>query len=100
MFHLSLHEKGCYSIDARELKAHGRCKDPTQVRCCLEEHHVGACNGNMSEQEYAVECITAEKLVRKKRLYRVKWKGWPEDDSTWQSEASLVDATECVAGSG
>ena len=74
----------------------GRCKDP-HVGCCLEEHHVGACNdGNMSEQEYEVECITAEKLVRKKRLYRVKWKGWPEDDSTWQSEASLVDATECL----
>ena len=48
----------------------GRCKDPTHAGCCLEEHHVGACNdGNVSEQEYEVECITAEKLVRKKRLF-------------------------------
>ena len=75
----------------------GRCKDAGQVGCCLEEYHTGACNdGNMSEEEYEVECITAEKLVQNKRRYRVKWKGWPEEDSTWQSESSLADAKECL----
>ena len=49
---------------------------PVQARRCFEEEHSGECNdGNMSDQEYEVECITAEKLVRKKRVYRVKWKG-------------------------
>ena len=45
----------------------GRCK---LGGCCFEEEHSGECNdGNMSDQEYEVECITAEKLVRKKRLF-------------------------------
>ena len=72
----------------------GRCK---LGGCCFEEEHPGECNdGNMSDQEYEVECITAEKLVRKKRVYRVKWRGWPEEDSTWEKESSLADAKECL----
>ena len=72
----------------------GRCK---LGGCCFEEEHSGECNdGNMSDQEYEVECITAEKLVRKKRVYRVKWRGWPEADSTWEKESSLADAKECL----
>ena len=48
----------------------------------------------MSNQAY--EVYHAEKLVRKKRVYRVKWRGWPEEDSTWQSESSLADAKDCL----
>ena len=63
----------------------------------MEEGHSGECNdGNMSDQEYEVECITAEKMFRKKRVYRVKWRGWPEEDSTWENESSLADAKECL----
>ena len=72
----------------------GRCE---LGGCCLEEGHSGECNdGNMSDQEYEVECITAEKMFRKKRVYRVKWRGWPEEDSTWENESSLADAKECL----
>ena len=63
----------------------------------MEEGHSGGCNdGNMSDQEYEVECITAEKMSRKKRVYRVKWRGPPEEDSTWENESSLADAKECL----
>ena len=48
----------------------------------------------MSDQAY--EVYHAEKLVRKKRVYCVKWRGWPEEDSTWQSEYSLADAKDCL----
>ena len=72
----------------------GRCE---LGGCCLEKGHAGECNdGNMSDQEYEVECITAEKVVRKRKLYLVKWRGWPEEDSTWENEAALVDAKECL----
>ena len=72
----------------------GRCE---LGGCCLEKGHAGECNdSNMSDQEYEVECITAEKVVRKRKLYLVKWRGWPEEDSTWENEAALADAKECL----
>lgn len=74
----------------------GRCE---LGGCCLEKGHTGECNdSNMSDQEYEVECITAEKMVRKRKLYLVKWRGWPEEDSTWENEAALADAKECLEG--
>ena len=56
----------------------GRC-DRT-LGCCLEAEHSGDCNdGNMSDQDYEVESITAEmkRTVRGRSVtvYRVKWKG-------------------------
>ena len=73
----------------------GRCELGGQ--CCLEKGHTGECNdGNMSDQEYEVECITAEKMVRKRKVYRVKWKGWPDQDSTWENASSLADAKKCL----
>ena len=72
----------------------GRCE---LGGCCLEKGHTGECNdGNMSDQEYEVECITAEKMVRKRKVYRVKWKGWPDQDSTWENASSLADAKKCL----
>ena len=39
---------------------------------------------NMSEDDYEVEKILAEKRDPKKGLmYKVKWKGYAEDECTW-----------------
>ena len=74
----------------------GQCK---KGDCCLEDGHVDSCHdGNMSEEEYEVERITAEKAVRGgKRKFLVKWKGWPPEDSTWESTAALAGAKEVRA---
>ena len=74
----------------------GQCK---KGDCCLEDGHAGSCHdGNMSEEEYEVECITAEKAARGgKRKFLVKWKGWPSEDSTWESSAALEGAKEVSA---
>ena len=71
----------------------GQCK---KGDCCLEDGHAGSCHdGNMSEEEYEVECITAEKAARGgKRKFLVKWKGWPSEDSTWESSAALEGAKD------
>ena len=76
----------------------GQCK---KGNCCLEDGHAGSCNdGNMSEEEYEVECITAEKATRGgKRKFLVKWKGWPSEDSTWETSAALAGAKEVRAPS-
>ena len=74
----------------------GQCK---KGDCCLEDGHADSCNdGNMSEEEYEVERITAEKAARGgKRKFLVKWKGWPSEDSTWESSAALEGAKEVSA---
>ena len=74
----------------------GQCN---KGNCCLEDGHAGSCNeGNMSEEEYEVECITAEKATRGgKRKFLVKWKGWPSEDSTWETSAALAGAKEVRA---
>ena len=74
----------------------GQCK---KGDCCLEDGHAGSCHdGNMSEEEYEVECITAEKAARGgKRKFLVKWKGWPSEDSTWESSAALEGAKDVSA---
>ena len=76
----------------------GQCK---KGNCCLEDGHAGSCNdGNMSEEEYEVECITAQKATRGgKRKFLVKWKGWPSEDSTWETSAALAGAKEVRAPS-
>ena len=74
----------------------GQCK---KGDCCLEDGHADSCHdGNMSEEEYEVERITAEKAARGgKRKFLVKWKGWPSEDSTWESSAALEGAKEVSA---
>ena len=71
----------------------GQCK---KGDCCLEDGHADSCHdGNMSEEEYEVERITAEKAARGgKRKFLVKWKGWPSEDSTWESSAALEGAKD------
>ena len=44
-------------------------------------------------EEYTVEQVLADKQVRNKRKYLVKWQGWPNADATWEPEEHLVDST-------
>ncbi|GAB0095381.1 hypothetical protein DMENIID0001_107570 [Sergentomyia squamirostris] len=41
------------------------------------------------EEEYEVEDIVDHKVVRGKTSYRIRWKGWSEDDDTWEGEETL-----------
>jgi len=36
------------------------------------------------EKFYEVECIRSHKGSKTKRLYEIKWKGYPESDNTWE----------------
>lgn len=36
------------------------------------------------ETFYEVECIRSHKGSKGKRLYEIKWKGYPESDNTWE----------------
>ena len=76
----------------------GQCK---KGDCCLEDGHAGSCDdGNMSDVEYEVECITKEEATATgEREFLVKWKRWPIEDSTWESEANLQGAKEVSARS-
>ena len=72
----------------------GRCKS---AGCVLAFGHEGECkDGNMSEEDYEVEAIVAEKTVSKVSKYLIKWKGWPEDDNTWEEEDALSNCQEIL----
>lgn len=47
------------------------------------------------DQEYEVEKIVGEKVEFGVRFFLVKWKGWPENDNTWESEKS-VDCIDLI----
>ena len=66
---------------------------------CVRPHgHPGKCkSGYVSEEDYEVECITAERCRKKKTEYLVKWKGWPAEDSTWEPAAALKSAPRKLA---
>lgn len=41
------------------------------------------------ENYYEVEEILAQRVRRGKLEYRVKWKGWALEESTWEPEAGV-----------
>ncbi|XP_059618483.1 M-phase phosphoprotein 8-like isoform X2 [Phlebotomus argentipes] len=41
------------------------------------------------DEEYEVEDIVDHKTVRGKTQYRIRWKGWGENDDTWEAEDTL-----------
>ncbi|EOD32681.1 hypothetical protein EMIHUDRAFT_230451 [Emiliania huxleyi CCMP1516] len=58
--------------------------------CCLPAGHRGACDlREVAEVDYEVECIREQKRRRGKLTYLVKWRGWPDEDNTWEAEDAL-----------
>ncbi|KAL1519326.1 hypothetical protein AB1Y20_022852 [Prymnesium parvum] len=58
--------------------------------CILAEGHEGECDFVEEDGVYEVEDILDERSVgRGRKEYRVKWRGWPEEDCTWELAASL-----------
>jgi hypothetical protein len=49
------------------------------------------------EPEYEVEEILKDKMVRKRRKYLVKWKGYPMHESSWEDEENLKNASGALA---
>ena len=51
------------------------------------------------EEEYEIERILAkrQRAGTSELEFLVKWKGWPEEDNTWESEATLVDCPDVLA---
>lgn len=41
------------------------------------------------DKEFEVEKIVGEKIEYGVRYFLVKWKGWPEDDNSWETEKSV-----------
>ena len=48
------------------------------------------------EENYEVERILEKKGVGKKLRYLVKWKGWPEEDNTWEPVDNLTNAKDLI----
>lgn len=60
---------------------------------CIRAHkHGGRCKvGQVEEEDYEVECIRDERQGADGHAqFLIKWKGWPEEDSTWEAEATLA----------
>lgn len=45
---------------------------------------------------YEVERILCHKTVAGKQLFRVKWLGWPEEDSTWEEASNLTNCDKVL----
>ena len=48
------------------------------------------------EQDYEVEKILDFKIRHKRPRYLVKWKGYPENESTWEREENLIKAQDIL----
>ena len=47
---------------------------------------------NEREKEYEVEKIIGKKMNGNSKEYLIKWKGYSEDESTWEPESNLENA--------
>ena len=47
---------------------------------------------NNREKEYEVEKIIGKKVNGNFKEYLIKWKGYSEDESTWEPESNLENA--------
>merc|ERR1719247_3730180 len=63
-------------------------KTPSKKRKAEEEEE--------EEEEYDVECITDRRETKKGIEYLVKWKGWAEDDNTWEPAANLENSQDMI----
>ena len=48
--------------------------------------------------EYEVEKILNKKISNGKTFYRIKWKGYSNDQSTWEPEINLQHCKEIIKG--
>ena len=62
--------------------------------CVLPASHRGTCKeGVIEEEDYEVEDILEQRGHGSTAEYLIKWKDWPEEDSTWEPESAL---SQCV----
>ena len=45
---------------------------------------------------YAVEALTGRKSIHGKLFYRVKWEGYPVEQSTWETVSHLKNVQDMV----
>ena len=48
------------------------------------------------DDEWEVEEIMDSRVKKGKKFYLVRWKGWPEEYTSWQPEEDCVNAQERV----
>jgi hypothetical protein len=60
------------------------------------KYHEDKGNSNLSKDYFIVDKIIARKLVGKKKLYLIKWKGYPVGDCSWEPISNLVNITNMV----
>ena len=60
------------------------------------KYHEDKGNSNHSKDYFIVDKIIARKLVGKKKLYLIKWKGYPVGDCSWEPISNLVNITNMV----
>lgn len=49
-----------------------------------------------NHQEYEVEAILQSRITRGKTQYLVKWKGYSDEENTWEPESNLSNATQLL----
>ena len=49
-----------------------------------------------NEEEYEVESILDSKVLRGKRFFLIKWKGYDSSENTWEPESNLSNSNDLL----